>query len=273
MIKKLINKFLDFNWIQKVTTIIVVFGLITFLFNDIEKAAQVGDFLAGFVGTLALLWLIVSNKQQQQEIKMQSQALELQALELNNSNKISTYNHIQQLMTESITELYDSDVNINDHTYLFQEYLKRYSKYSKIFSKSIDKTEISESWIQWWKFEQSLNIFISKVSFSLKLYLEYKTNKQIVDKMDIDFIEKHLEDMKEVPYLEALYGTMQNLILPLKSTRESFEMFRFAGSISLMLDQDKDLKEEMNKSYFKDMKNRLDEIGIKYPKIYEIYDI
>lgn len=49
------------------------------------KPNEVGDFLAGVVGPLALLWLILGYFQQGEELKQSTQALQLQAEELRNS--------------------------------------------------------------------------------------------------------------------------------------------------------------------------------------------
>lgn len=49
------------------------------------KPNEVGDFLAGVVGPLALLWLILGYFQQGEELKQSTRALQLQAEELRNS--------------------------------------------------------------------------------------------------------------------------------------------------------------------------------------------
>lgn len=49
------------------------------------KPNEVGDFLAGVVGPLALLWLILGYFQQGEELKQSTEALRLQAEELRNS--------------------------------------------------------------------------------------------------------------------------------------------------------------------------------------------
>ena len=278
MIRTFKNKFLELDIIQKITFIIIIIAVIVFLTRDIEKAAQIGDFLAGFAGALAFLWLIAGFKQQQnelkmqkEEIKMQRKALELQALELKNANKISTYNHIQQLTTEALSELNNSNIKIKEHSELFNVFFKELSAYDKIFSNSTDKEQIIKAWMEWWKIEQSLNIFISKISFSLKLYIEYKTNTQAIQNMDIIFIEQHIEEMNEIPYLKPFYGTMKNLIIPMKVTESYFNKFRLSGTLALMINQDDNLKEEMNKRTFKELLQYLDENKITYPAIYEIY--
>ncbi len=46
---------------------------------------EVGDFLAGVFGPLAIFWLILGFLQQGKELQQSTQALELQAKELNNS--------------------------------------------------------------------------------------------------------------------------------------------------------------------------------------------
>jgi len=281
MIYKVINIlkiFKDKFATQILTVLILAVAFIVYISKDIEKAAQIGDFLAGFAGALAFLWLIESFRQQQyeikmqkEEIKMQRKALELQAEELKNANKIATYNHIQQLSTESIFELYNANIGIKTHSELFNIFFKDLSKYKIIFSESEDKEEIVKAWMEWWNIEQSVNIFVSKIAFALKLYIEYKTNVQTTSKMNIDYIEAHLEEMKEIPYLEQFYGTFKNLIIPMKVSIPYLNLFRLSGTLALMIDQDDTLKEEMNKQTFKELLKSLDDNNIEYPNIYSIY--
>jgi len=89
--------------------------------------------------------------------------------------------------------------------------------------------------------------------------------------MDIIFIEQHIEEMNEIPYLKPFYGTMKNLIIPMKVTESYFNKFRLSGTLALMINQDDNLKEEMNKRTFKELLQYLDENKITYPAIYEIY--
>lgn len=49
------------------------------------KLSELGDFLAGVFGPLAIFWLILGFLQQGKELKQSTTALELQAVELNNS--------------------------------------------------------------------------------------------------------------------------------------------------------------------------------------------
>ena len=272
------DKFISLISTKRLTALIIAVAFVVYISKDIEKAAQTGDFLAGFAGALAFLWLIESFRQQQyeikmqkEEIKMQRKALELQAEELKNANKIATYNHIQQLSTESISELYNANIGIKTHSELFNIFFKDLSKYKMIFSESEDKEEIVKAWVEWWNIEQSVNIFVSKIAFALKLYIEYKTNIQITQNMNIDYIEVHIEEMKEIPYLEQFYGTFKNLVIPMKVSTPYLNLFRLSGTLALMIDQDDTLKEEMNKQTFKELLINLDDSNIEYPKIYSIY--
>jgi hypothetical protein len=49
------------------------------------KLNELGDFLAGAFGPIAFLWLILGFSQQGRELKLSSDALQLQAAELKNS--------------------------------------------------------------------------------------------------------------------------------------------------------------------------------------------
>jgi hypothetical protein len=272
------NKFFRLEKIIQITIIVVIIALIVLIIRDIEKAAQTGDWLAGFAGALAFLWLVAGFRQQQneitmqrEEITMQREALELQALELKNANKISTYNHIQQLTNDSLNNFMNSSINIKEHSELFMIVLEEFKINKIIFSTSVDKVEIEQAWRKWWKFEQELNNFITKIAFALKLYIEYKTNIQVEQKLDISFIDKYIEQMREIPYLEQFYGTFNNLVVTIKSIQPTFKMFQLAGTLSLLIYQDKETRDTMI-DFVQDLKEELDNNSISYPAILEIYN-
>lgn len=65
----------------------VVAALIAFRWSEFKCLSlnEMGDFFAGAVGPLALIWLVFGYKQQGEELKLSTKALELQAQELKNS--------------------------------------------------------------------------------------------------------------------------------------------------------------------------------------------
>ena len=153
---------------------------------------QIGDILAGHFSALAFVGIAYSiylqgigNKQiqesiekQETAIQMQKEALNLQRLELKVTNKLATYGHIQKLTMDALDELHKSNIDFKDHSELFKILFHKSKRYKIIFSESTDKEEIETAWMEWWEFEQTLKMFISKIAFALKLYIEYTTNKK-----------------------------------------------------------------------------------------------
>lgn len=60
---------------------------VVFKFQDFQslKLNELGDFLAGVFGPVAFLWLVLGFLQQGRELKLSSEALQLQAVELKNA--------------------------------------------------------------------------------------------------------------------------------------------------------------------------------------------
>lgn len=82
----------SFEWWARHLTALYVGGAITIMgakFDELItlKLNEIGDFAAGVFGPVAFLWLILGYLQQGRELKASTDALKLQAKELNNSVK------------------------------------------------------------------------------------------------------------------------------------------------------------------------------------------
>lgn len=66
---------------------VVVAALVAYRWSEFKCLTlnEMGDFFAGAVGPLALIWLVFGYKQQGEELRLSTKALELQAQELKNS--------------------------------------------------------------------------------------------------------------------------------------------------------------------------------------------
>ena len=65
-------------------------AIFTKIFNPSLKINELGDFLGGVFGPLALFWLIIGYFQQQKELRQNTEALKLQAEELKNLVKVNS---------------------------------------------------------------------------------------------------------------------------------------------------------------------------------------
>ncbi|CAH0179461.1 hypothetical protein SRABI123_01400 [Pseudomonas sp. Bi123] len=67
--------------------LLLISGAVGFKFQEFQslKLNELGDFLAGVFGPIAFLWLVLGFLQQGRELKLSSDALQLQAEELKNS--------------------------------------------------------------------------------------------------------------------------------------------------------------------------------------------
>ena len=90
------------------TILVVVLALLVFALA--EKPNEIGDWLAGFAGTLAFLWLVYGNYMQRIELGMQRKALDIQGKELKSMNNFSALQLIKD-------ELQQMDTLINQSGY------------------------------------------------------------------------------------------------------------------------------------------------------------
>ncbi|HFX6294869.1 TPA: hypothetical protein ACIFCT_003542, partial [Acinetobacter baumannii] len=91
LIKKLINHFFNnFHMIIMLSTTLIYLSFIWAIVDDFPEFAKLklnekGDFLAGAFSPLGFLWLVFGYIQQGQELKLNTEALRIQAEELKNA--------------------------------------------------------------------------------------------------------------------------------------------------------------------------------------------
>lgn len=80
------------------------------------KLNELGDFLAGVFGPVAFLWLVLGYMQQGEELRSSSNALQKQAIELENSvRQQETIAKVAMIQLEEINRSHEADFQIMSH--------------------------------------------------------------------------------------------------------------------------------------------------------------
>lgn len=96
-------KQLSLHWLGFTSVGILLFAVLVLLFSS--QPNEVGDFVAGFAGAMAFLWLIASFRMQSKELEMQRkelalqrEAINLQTAELNRMAEFSALEHVKMML-------------------------------------------------------------------------------------------------------------------------------------------------------------------------------
>ena len=262
------------------TIFLILVAILVQLFFDIEKSAQVGDWLAGFAGTLAFLWLIASFQQQKdqlmiqsQELQLQREAIQLQAKELKNIGKFSALEQINVIVDKAIKDVEQSDTPIKNYAELMTVFTTRkFVEDLDIFFYSTDRDNISKTYQVWIVQEAEIRKFVARIATALKIYLGQTLDKEIDYSLDdIQFLHNNLYQIKYIPYLNETYAVMQSLIMMLQIMEPTLKKIQLAGWTATLIDPTTKDTSQYNKEIFDPLTSVLDKNKLEYPKIYKLY--
>ncbi|QOY51706.1 hypothetical protein [Candidatus Sulfurimonas baltica] len=247
---------------------------------SIEESAQVGDWLAGFAGTLAFLWLIASFQQQKnqlsiqsEELKLQREAIQLQAKELKNIGKFSALEQVSRIVDSAIKDIEASTTSIKNYTELINLFTRRdFFENLETFFDSLDKKLIIDKYQEWVIQEAEVRKFVARISTALKIYLEQSSEETIdYDLDDVQFLHNNLYHIKYIPYLNETYVVMQNLVMLLITMKSILKKIQLAGWCASTIDMDANFQNEMDKMMLNDLVKDIDNAKLEYPEIYKLY--
>lgn len=150
------------------------------LLFDLEKSAQVGDWLAGFAGTLAFLWLIASFQQQKnqliiqsEELKLQREAIQLQAKELKNIGRFSVLEQVERIVKNAITDMESTGYITKINELVTFPTNNDFVTNLDILFDSNDRDLIVTKYQEWAIKEMEIRTFIARIATALRIYLEH----------------------------------------------------------------------------------------------------
>tara|TARA_R110000850_G_scaffold205707_2_gene331896 strand:- start:190 stop:1083 length:894 start_codon:yes stop_codon:yes gene_type:complete len=198
------------NWLITSTGLILVTAILILVFSEkIGQAASFGDFIAGFAGSLALLWLVAGYRMQakelaiqREELKLQRIALQNQASELKNMSQFSAIEQVKSMIDMSLQRLSSSDGEITSPEHFFTSMMP--GPEWKVLIESTDPEEIFSSFRKYSEKTEPANTFISNYVSAAKFYLKSTDNKSVDFSLsDEEFVVINHAWLKDIPYLST----------------------------------------------------------------------
>lgn len=268
-------RWLKLHWLWSATGILIFAGIIVLISSqNLEHAAQTGDYLSGFAGSLAFLWIIASFQQQGKELKLQRQelslqreALKLQTLELKNMGTYAALEQVAAIIQSAKEALKDSKAKITNPFDLTTLYMIDPSW--KVMFKSTNPQTVFDAWTRWQTIESAARQFLASLCSAGKLYLQNTGSFNIdYNRKDEKFFYIYYPQLSKIPHL-ADYAGLGNSIANFSfMTEPGLKSIQLAGltAVRLYLADDVIKEEGFQKliDYHKE-KNK------KLPKITESY--
>lgn len=207
------KRYIISHWLRVTTVLICCAALLVFLFSDGPNTAnEYGDFLAGFAGSLAFLWLVASFSLQRRELALQREELALQREEFSAMNKIALYDHVR-LMIESCLEqvakhpantLYKEKKKIENLYDIFNLYI--YGGSACSLGSSLDPEAVEDYCKRYFAYDDYMR-YIVTIFTNVAKFIVYGDDRYVC-RGEFNFLEENSEKLSAYPYFSAHYGVL-----------------------------------------------------------------
>lgn len=276
------KEFISKYWLSLVTLIILLFAIFVFAISKtMNDAANVGDYLAGFAGSLAFLWLIASFKQQQkaltiqsEELTLQRKAIELQGKELKNLGKFSALEQVRTIVQGAVHQIKTSVTSTQDHNDFLTKLIddKLYKNFDFVFE-STNIAEIAAIYREWLPIETEMRDFFNKIVTASKIYLEQVSEENVdFSEESFEFIQKNMQQIIKIPYITEVAGTLQTTIPIFLQLRPFLVRMQLAGMAAMSLGMNNNVQKIFDEKMFVGLKKELDQYDLDYPAILNLYN-
>lgn len=276
------KEFISKHWLSIVTLIILLFAIFVFAISKtMNDAANVGDYLAGFAGSLAFLWLIASFKQQQkalaiqsEELTLQRKAIELQGKELKNLGKFSALEQVRIIVQDAVNQIKMSETHTKDHTDFLTILIddKLYKSFDFI-STSNNISEIAAIYREWLPIETEIRGFFNKIVTASKIYLEQVSEEDVdFSEEALLFIQNNMQQIIKIPYISEVAGTLQSFIPIFIQLHPFLIKMQLAGIAAMSLGMNNNIQKIFDEKMFVELKKELDQYDLDYPAILSLYN-
>ena len=236
---KTIKKYFKNNWIKfavGLTCLLILTPILLLTFLENQKAAQIGDLVAGFSAAVAFLWLLASFHLQRKELILQRKDIELQrkiltaqTKELMQTSKYNCLNQINSILRSSDERIKASDADANNSTELFKKINSTILELA-IYIKSTNANEVNDLYMIWLSRETEVHNFLKAVKVATKLYCETVPEVKIKESNTLyEFIVNNGELISTIPYLSNYHANAVNIANLLTIIAPSIENMHLAG--------------------------------------------
>ena len=226
------------SWAWLLTGVVVVAAVAGFFFlPDMSMRSQFGDYLSGFAGAVAFIWLIAAYLQQgnelrlqREELSLQRQSLDLQREELKKMSKYAAMEQVAHLLDQfdrSLHENPNSPVKTaNDFPVAFMTGMQLW----KTITESPNPNEVFKAYTEWMKIEGPAKEFLARLVTATELYCE-ASGKNILPQGNspAERIYFGHQALLDIPYIRHYIGAASTLATAVLSTEPGLDRIQLAG--------------------------------------------
>lgn len=205
------------KWLLALTGLIIFIALLVLLVPEkLSTSASFGDFVAGFAGALAFLWLVAGYRMQvvelslhREELKEQRIALQTQANELKSMSRFAALDQVRSMLDSALKRLSQSGTETKKPEQFLASSMP--GPEWKILMESTNPEEVMDAFKIYTEKTGPVETFISSYSSAAKFYLKSSGNVTVDYKLPThEFVFINRSWLEEVPYLSThLYAVCQ----------------------------------------------------------------
>jgi hypothetical protein len=228
------------HWLILTTIAIIASAFLVFVLSKkISDAAMFGDFLAGFVGSLAFLWLVASFRQQgtelalqRDELSLQRRALELQTKELRNMGEFAALEQVNHIIESTLKKLSDGPEGTNKPSKLLMSCMP--SEEWKILLESTDPKEVVDAYKEYLEKTGPAHQFVASIASASRLYLKATGNTYVDFSLpDIKFLYINKSWIEKIPHISAYSNFIFPVAESLTLIEPGIKSMNLAGFIAM----------------------------------------
>lgn len=213
-------------WPWALTAAVLLSAVVVYALSpDMNTRSQLGDYLSGFAGAIAFIWLVAAYLQQGHELRLQRQELSLQRQSLNlqrdEVRKLGKYAALEQVAR--LLEQFDLSLrndpkslanSANDLPTVFMGGISLW----KTLLESKDPYAVFDAYTRWMTIYGPCDEFVSRVASAVDLYGEASGHPPVyATAPPAERIYFGFDQLKDIPhvrhYIGAAHAVASNLIL------------------------------------------------------------
>jgi hypothetical protein len=225
-------------WPWVLTAVALLAGITVFFKTpDMNTRSQIGDYLSGFAGAIAFIWLIAAYLQQgrelnlqRRELSLQRASLDLQREELRRLGKYAALEQASRILAQfdlGLQKNPDAPVrSANDLPMAFMNGMKIW----KILLESKNPNEVFDAHLRWMKIYGPCAEFLERVVSAIDIYSEATGQVVLVPVgSSAERIYYSFEQIKDIPHVRHYIGAAYSLASSMVAMEPGLDEIQLSG--------------------------------------------